>query len=114
SPEEIDWSHLDSARHLHMSGITPALSHSCGETCLRAVREARERGLTVSLDVNYRSKLWTTEAAGSMLSTLLPFTDLLICPHRDARGVFGIDGSPGEVARSFQMSHGLNSIVITA
>ena len=50
----------------------------------RAVEEAKTRGLTVSLDVNYRAKLWSPSDARDTLTGLMPFVDLLICPAGDA------------------------------
>ena len=62
---------------LHLSGITPALSPSCAEFTLACIRKARELGLTVSFDGNFRSKLWTWEAARDYCTTLLPYVDVL-------------------------------------
>src|SRR5437660_4020368 len=66
-PEEIDWSVLDSVRHVHLTGITPALSDSCRATVARALVEAKARGCSTSFDVNYRARLWSAEAARETL-----------------------------------------------
>src|SRR3989440_11829914 len=52
-PEDFDWGLLDHTRHLHLTGITPALSESAAATAARAIREARARGRSISFDVNY-------------------------------------------------------------
>jgi len=58
-PKMIDWTKVFSdARWFHFTGITPAVSKDAAETCLDAVKKAREMKLTVSCDLNYRGKLW--------------------------------------------------------
>jgi 2-dehydro-3-deoxygluconokinase len=94
SPEEFDWAMLDRTRHLHVTGITPALSESAAATIGRAISEAQARGTTVSFDVNYRARLWKPEAARAALLPLVAKLDLLICPQEDAEAVFGLSGSP--------------------
>ena len=57
--DAIDWNQaLTGAQWLHISGITPALGARCAEATLRAARAARELGVSVSFDCNYRAKLW--------------------------------------------------------
>lgn len=97
-PEDFDWSVLDECRHVHLTGITPALSPTAAATTDRAIREARSRRLTVSFDVNYRARLWPAELARETLLPLVREVDLLICPAADAQTVFGIDGSPEATA----------------
>ncbi|MEY9863361.1 2-dehydro-3-deoxygluconokinase [Catenulispora sp. GAS73] len=65
-------------RVLHLTGITPALSPSAAETVLVAARRARELGVTVSFDVNYRSRLWSPERAREVLLPLAELADVLI------------------------------------
>ncbi|MFV8270969.1 PfkB family carbohydrate kinase [Flavobacterium sp. GT2N3] len=55
----VDWEKvLEGATWFHWSGITPAISESAAEACLEAVKVAHKLGLTISCDLNYRSKLW--------------------------------------------------------
>ncbi|KRF05394.1 sugar kinase [Arthrobacter sp. Soil782] len=63
---------------LHFTGITPALSESAAQATLRAAETARERGITVSFDVNYRAKLWDREYAAEALSVLAGIADIVI------------------------------------
>ncbi|MFI6369553.1 sugar kinase [Streptomyces sp. NPDC050546] len=65
-------------RILHLTGITPALSASAAETVLAAATAARDAGITVCLDVNYRSRLWTADRARAALRPMLAHTDLLV------------------------------------
>ena len=68
---------LDGFTWLHLSGITPALSPSCGDFILRCMEKAREKGLTVSFDGNYRKLLWTWDQARDFCTRCLPFVDVL-------------------------------------
>ncbi|MEV6379588.1 sugar kinase [Streptomyces sp. NPDC051773] len=65
-------------RVLHLTGITPALGPSAADTVLAAATAARDAGITVCLDVNYRSRLWTADRARTTLRPLLAHTDLLV------------------------------------
>ena len=62
---------------LHLSGVTPALSASCAEFILRCIRKAKELGITVSFDGNFRSKLWSWEEARDYCTKCLPYVDVL-------------------------------------
>ena len=68
---------LDGFDWLHLSGITPALSPSCSELILRALKTAKEKGLTVSFDGNFRSALWTWDEARDFCTRCLPYVDVL-------------------------------------
>ena len=69
---------LDDFTWLHLSGITPALSKSCGRLILESLRIAREKGMTISFDGNFRSKLWTWEEARDFCTLCLPYIDVLM------------------------------------
>lgn len=109
----VDWDALLNTRVLHLTGITPALGQGPFDVVLEAARRAKALGVTVSFDVNYRRKLWTPEAARACLGALLPFVDLLICSQRDARTVFGLDGSPERVLGALQALTPAAHIVLT-
>ena len=80
---EYDFSKVDLAKllegfdWLHLSGITPALSPSCAKLILDMLRVAKEKGLTVSFDGNFRSKLWSWEEARDFCTQCLPYVDVL-------------------------------------
>lgn len=91
SPGDYDWNKiLRGALWLHVTGITPALSKNCAFITLEACRKAKERGITVSCDLNYRSKLWTKQKARAFMKLLAPSVDVLITNEDDALNVFGI------------------------
>ncbi|MEY9926313.1 2-dehydro-3-deoxygluconokinase [Catenulispora sp. GP43] len=77
-PEDVLPALSPGVRLLHLTGITPALSPTCAEAALAAAREARELGITVSLDVNYRSRLWSAQRARETLLPLTRLADILI------------------------------------
>ena len=63
---------------LHISGITPAIGKNCADMTLEVLRTAKELGLTVSFDGNFRSKLWTWEEARDYCTKCLPYVDVLL------------------------------------
>ncbi len=81
---EYDFSRLDldalleGYTWLHLSGITPALSPRCGKLVLDCLRTAREKGMTISFDGNFRSALWSWEEARDFCTQCLPYVDVLL------------------------------------
>lgn len=93
---DIDWDRVfDGADWFHFTGITPALGDNVYELCLEAVKKAKEKGITVSCDLNYRKKLWSKEKAGECMGELCRYVDVLIANEEDFSDVFSIkaDGS---------------------
>jgi len=77
SPNAFDPSMLQGAAFLHLTGITGALSQECAEFLPWAATTARDAGVRVSYDVNYRSRLWEPSAAQAATEALLPLIDVL-------------------------------------
>jgi len=96
TPGMIDWEKVFSdACWFHWTGITPALSRGAAETCLEAAKKAKEMGLTVSSDLNYRAQLWKWgKTATEVMTELVEYADIAICNEEDAEKVFGIK-APG-------------------
>jgi 2-dehydro-3-deoxygluconokinase len=69
---------LDDFTWLHLSGITPAISDSCRKLVMDALRIGREKGMTISFDGNFRSKLWSWEEARDFCTMCLPYVDVLM------------------------------------
>jgi 2-dehydro-3-deoxygluconokinase len=109
-PGLIPWEEIFSkAKWFHFTGITPALSQSAADTCLEAVKIAKEKGLTVSCDLNYRAKLWKYgKTAGEIMSDLIRYVDTVVGNEEDCEKVFGIKGadveSPEEVSAERYLS----------
>ncbi len=76
----IDWENvLKDATWFHWSGITPAISHSAAEECLEAVKAAHQLGITISCDLNYRSKLWQYgKKPDEVMPKLLEFSNVIL------------------------------------
>ena len=77
SKVDLDWL-LSDFDWLHLSGITPALSPNCAGFILACLKKAKEKGLTVSFDGNFRSLLWTWEEARDFCTQCLPYVDVLL------------------------------------
>jgi len=89
--DEFDWNTIfDGATWFHLTGITPALGENVSAICLKACQTAKEKGLTVSCDLNYRSKLWTTQKANEVMRKLVPYVDVCIANETDAMDVLGV------------------------
>ncbi len=97
TPEDIDWDYVLDTRLLHLSGITVGLCGNSEEVLKEAAARAKEAGVPVSFDMNYRSRLWTPEAAKAAVLPLLRDLDTLFCGRSDAQTVFGFRGTPEEV-----------------
>ncbi|HEX3004019.1 MAG TPA: sugar kinase [Angustibacter sp.] len=78
SPGDLSAALDAGARCLHLTGITPALSGTARQTTLGAARAAREAGVLVCLDVNYRSRLWSRDAASVALRELAAHADVVV------------------------------------
>lgn len=88
--EEYDWDKIFAgADWFHFTGITPALGKNAEEVTLSACKAAKERGVTVSCDVNYRSKLWTKEHAAKTMEKLFGYADVCIVNENQAKELFG-------------------------
>ncbi|MFO0919426.1 MAG: sugar kinase [Planctomycetaceae bacterium] len=104
-PEAYDWSAIfRNASWFHISGITPALSALAAETSIAAVQSARQAGVRISCDLNFRKKLWNwdTQLRGSELARrtmqrILAGVDVIIANEEDAEQVLGIQAAQTNV-----------------
>jgi 2-dehydro-3-deoxygluconokinase len=112
-PGQIDWEAMLDTRLLHLTGITPAISPSCRQVVVEALRRAKERGLPVSFDINYRQKLWTEAEAAETLAVLMQDVELLLCGAADAERLFGCTGDRQEVAAAMLARSHAKHVVVT-
>jgi 2-dehydro-3-deoxygluconokinase len=91
APGAFDPAVLDGAAFLHLTGITGALSPESAEFLTWAARTARQAGVRVSYDVNYRSRLWEPAAARAASEAMLPLVDVLLVGDEEARALWGWD-----------------------
>jgi 2-dehydro-3-deoxygluconokinase len=104
-PGQVDWRQVFAgASWFHLTGITPALSASAAAASLEALTAAKAAGLTTSMDLNYRKKLWTPAKAGEVMATLMPFVDVAIANEEDCEKVFAIKAGATQVA-SGELQH---------
>lgn len=90
-PGEVDWQRIFSGtKWFHLSGVTPALSDSAAAVSLEALKAAKQAGLTVSYDLNYRGKLWSPDKAQAVQEPMMEFVDVLITTEEDTNVVFKI------------------------
>ncbi len=102
---DFDWKKIfEGADWFHFTGITPALSDSCAEICLDACKTAKEMGVTVSCDLNFRKNLWTSEKAGRVMGELMPYVDVAIANEEDCEKVFGIKADNTDITGG-KLSH---------
>jgi len=126
-PEDFNWDVIfNDAVWFHFTGITPALSDGAAALCLEACKVAKNKGLTVSCDLNFRKKLWTSEKAGQVMGGLMEYVDVVIANEEDADRVFGIrakatnitsgelsDEGYRDVARQLVKRFGFSHVAIT-
>jgi len=88
----FDWEKiLDGASWLHITGITPALSNSAAEITYLAMKTAREKGITVSCDYNFRKNLWKYgKSPVEVMTNLVPYVDIGIANEEDCQRALGI------------------------
>jgi 2-dehydro-3-deoxygluconokinase len=93
-PGEIQWAKVfEGAKWFHTSGITPALSDSAAAVTLEALKAAKQAGVIVSYDLNYRGKLWSPAKAQAVQEPMMEFVDVLITTEEDTKVVFKIEGA---------------------
>ena len=104
-PGMVDWrSVFADSGWFHWTGITPAISRGAAEACLEGIQVAKEMGLTVSCDLNYRSKLWRWgRKASEVMPEMVKYCDIAIGNEEDAAQVFGIHAPETDVTSGSSM-----------
>ena len=91
-PGELNWDQiLKDVKCFHVTGITPALSKSAADVTVEALKKAKERGCIVSMDLNYRAKLWEFETAHKTLTPMMKYVNVLITTSGDTRAILGLE-----------------------
>jgi 2-dehydro-3-deoxygluconokinase len=93
APADLPLDVLDT-RLIHTSGITLALGDSVRESTHALIRHAKQHQIAVSLDINFRSRLWSASQAAAVIHPLIAQADILFCKHADGVALFGLDASP--------------------
>lgn len=107
---DLDWEWWQGAQILFVTGITPALSASCREAVFAAVDAAREQGMTVVFDPNYRGKLWSKKEAGPVLRKIAAKSDVVLPGVGEGSLITGSD-EPAAIASALR-SLGVKQVVV--
>ncbi|MDP8207077.1 MAG: KHG/KDPG aldolase/sugar kinase fusion protein [Candidatus Electryonea clarkiae] len=124
---QFDWNKIfKSANWFHFTGITPALGDSVLDVTVEALKAARDAGITISVDLNYRKKLWSSAKACSVMTKLMNYIDICFANEEDAEQIFGIkagstdvdsglleESAYEDVAKQLLNKFGLKKVVIT-
>jgi 2-dehydro-3-deoxygluconokinase len=98
-PGEFAWSEiLSGARWFHVTGITPALGPSVADATREALEAARRLGARISLDLNYRAKLWGTDRAREVMRPLASMVDVVIANEEDIQACLGLEVHGADIA----------------
>ncbi len=109
--EDFDFDEIfKDADWFHFSGITPAISDLARDITLEACKAAKKNGVTVSVDLNYRKKLWTTLEAKECMSKLMKYVDVCIGNEEDAEKVLGFKPGKTDVTQGELEIEGYKSI----
>lgn len=111
TPASLDPSLIASARFLHASGISQAISDSAAETVAAAIAMARRAGVRVSYDTNFRPRLWSADKARPVIEAAAASADILKTSAEDAEALFGL-AEPSAIGRHL-LGLGAGAVVIT-
>ncbi|MGK9369080.1 PfkB family carbohydrate kinase [Melioribacter sp. Ez-97] len=124
---EVDWKKVfENAAWFHWTGITPALGKNAQELLNEACETAKSMGVTVSCDLNFRAKMWTTEEAQAVMKPLMKYVDVCIANEEDAEKSLGLKAEKTNVeagkldeegyfnvARKLKETYGFKAVAIT-
>lgn len=127
SKDELDWRRiLNGVKWFHWTGITPALGETVKESLEEACKVAKESGVIVSADLNYRAKLWSTSEAQSVMIPLTKYIDVCIANEEDIEKSLGFkaggtnvengelnEAGYFELARNVKKEFGFKTVAIT-
>ncbi len=108
---DFNWDEIfEGAEWFHFTGITPALGENLVEICKEACIAAKNHGVKVSCDLNYRGKLWTRDQARAAMTELCKYVDVCISNEEDAKDVFGIEAENTDIYSGKLNKEGYKSV----
>jgi 2-dehydro-3-deoxygluconokinase len=113
TPSELPVEAIEGADLFYTSGITPALSSTLADTTAALLTAAQGAGATTAFDLNYRSKLWSPEAARAAYTSLFPHVDTLVAAERDVRTCLDREGDAVEIANGLLHEYDFRTVVLT-
>ena len=100
-PGAVDWEHVFKGKDwFHWTGITPALGHGPAAALKEACKAAKKAGVTVSCDLNFRSKLWTESEAQAVMVPLMKYVDVCIANEEDAQRSLGFSAGSTNIEKA--------------
>ncbi|ABY95599.1 MULTISPECIES: sugar kinase [Thermoanaerobacter] len=109
-PEDLDPDYIGSAKYLHLTGITPALSESCYQTVKEAIKIAKSRSVKITFDPNIRLKLWSKERAREVIMELAAQADIVLPGVSEGEILVG-EREPEKIAAKF-LGLGVGTVVV--
>ncbi|KXG44367.1 sugar kinase [Tepidibacillus decaturensis] len=109
-PEDLDEEYIASAKILHVTGITPALSSSSRDTVFKAIEIAKKRGVKIVFDPNLRLKLWSKEEAKEVLLTMAKEADVIL-PGLDEGELMTGKLTPEEIAEELSFGQAKTIVI---
>jgi 2-dehydro-3-deoxygluconokinase len=98
SPLDFNWNDIfEGTDWFHFTGITPALGKNLQEILEEACQTAKAKGIKISCDLNYRSKLWSRDEARKVMTDLAKYIDVCISNEEDAKDIFGIEAKNTDI-----------------
>jgi 2-dehydro-3-deoxygluconokinase len=110
SPDDIDENYIKSAKVLHITGITPALSETARKAVLKSIEIAKKNNVTVSFDPNLRLKLWTIEDAKNTLNEISKYADIIMPGIDEANLLIGINDE--KKIADYYLDMGISTVVV--
>ncbi|APT91982.1 2-keto-3-deoxygluconate kinase [Corynebacterium phocae] len=112
--DEINWESMLDTKLIFVTGITAALTENTAKVVRYFCDQAHERGISIALDVNYRSLLWSPEQARETLEPIAKMSDLLFVSHADSKIVFDMpEGEGVDVCRAVREKYEVPTVVST-
>lgn len=126
-PDMVDWDEIfEGMDWFHWTGITPAIGEKPRKAVVAACKSAKKAGLTISCDLNFRSKLWTEEEAQATMNPLMEYVDVCIANEEDAQRSLGFEAGETDIegaelddegysnlARSLKNEYDFQAVAIT-
>lgn len=112
SKNDINEDYIKNAKHLHLTGITPALSESAQGAFFEALRVARKNNLRISFDPNLRFKLWeSTEKMKEVMLDIIPRVNILLPGIEEGEVLLGVS-DPEEIIKGFYEMMDPGSLIV--
>lgn len=116
--EDFDFEHLFKEKDwLHLSGITLAIMKNGVDFAIEACKQAKNEGLKISFDVNYRKKLWSIDSARKAIKKLMPYIDVYIGSRLDIETILEIgnrEDTDLQVCQQVEEAYNVSCIVMTS